>query len=657
MKKNLLLLILLFFIADTFAQKGLPAIGKIDKADLEMKECDFDKNANAVKLIEWGNVWYERGTETVLFKQVNEKRVRIKILKEKGLSFASVIIPYYSYNNDQKITKIEAYTYNLDASGNVKATEVQKSSVFTKRINKRGSELIIAFPEAKIGSVVEYKYRMEREAFWIINDWYFQDKIPTRYSEYQLKVPVLFRFNVHPVLTSTPEVKEEIFDDIIAMNEGVITAKTVKKNYIMKNVAGINDEPFMGATKDYQQHLEFQLSQIDYGEGNSKDYRTNWKDVVKTLTEDEDFGLQLGKEVSGLSDLFKETANIENNEARMSFIYNYVRKNMNWNGEESIYSFDGIKKAWERKAGSTGDINLLLIVLLNEAGIKASPILLSTRENGLVNKGFASLNQFNVVQAYVNLGGKTFTLDATDRISSYKLIPESVANTAGFVVEGEGGKWINLIDHHKYRMMAAIHGDIDSTGIMKGNCLINSIDYAKKGRTMAWKKDKEKFKLAYLNAPGIAIKIDDLTVNNAETDSLPLEQKVLFTQILNGSGEYKYFTANLFSGFDKNPFLEDERMTDVDFGYQQEYNIFGSFSIPDGYVFEELPKNISMIMPDTSIIFNRYMQVEDNLLNERISVEFKHTYYPASDYPEFKEFYKKLLAKLNEQIVIKKKTP
>jgi hypothetical protein len=43
-------------------------------------------------------------------------------------------------------------------------------------------------------------------------------------------------------------------------------------------------------------------------------------------------------------------------------------------------------------------------------------------------------------------------------------------------------------------------------------------------------------------------------------------------------------------------------------------------------------------------------------LNVRITVEFKSSFYPAANYPEFKEFYKKLLAKLNEQIVIKKKT-
>jgi hypothetical protein len=97
-------------------------------------------------------------------------------------------------------------------------------------------------------------------------------------------------------------------------------------------------------------------------------------------------------------------------------------------------------------------------------------------------------------------------------------------------------------------------------------------------------------------------------------------------------------------------------MADIDFGFLQEYTMFGNYTIPQDYVFEELPANFSMIMPDTSIIFTRNIQADENLLNVRMTVEFKRTFYPVSEYPEFAAFYKKLFTKLNEQIVIKKKT-
>lgn len=89
-------------------------------------------------------------------------RIRVKILKESGLSYANVTIPYYDRNNEEKILKVDAATYNLDASGKMKTTEVNKGSIYSKRINKFYSEMIIAFPEVKTGSIIEYKYKVER---------------------------------------------------------------------------------------------------------------------------------------------------------------------------------------------------------------------------------------------------------------------------------------------------------------------------------------------------------------------------------------------------------------------------------------------------------------------------------------------------------------
>ena len=134
------------------------------------------------------------------------------------------------------------------------------------------------------------------------------------------------------------------------------------------------------------------------------------------------------------------------------------------------------------------------------------------------------------------------------------------------------------------------------------------------------------------------------------------EQKVQFTYPLNRSGEYAYFTINLFSDIETNPFISDQRVSDVDFGFVQDYMLFGSYTIPEGYSFEKLPENISMLTPDNGIVFNRFLQAEDNLLNVRITVSFKRSFYPAPDYPDFAAFYKKMIVKMNEQIVIKKKS-
>ena len=76
----------------TFAQKEFPGFGKIDKADLVMSECEFDKGAVAYKLLDYANVRYVQGN--VFFKIQTDRRVRIKILKDKGLDNANIKIKF-----------------------------------------------------------------------------------------------------------------------------------------------------------------------------------------------------------------------------------------------------------------------------------------------------------------------------------------------------------------------------------------------------------------------------------------------------------------------------------------------------------------------------------------------------------------------------------
>lgn len=88
-------------------------------------------------------------------------------------------------------------------------------------------------------------------------------------------------------------------------------------------------------------------------------------------------------------------------EDKMKAIFNYVRSNMVWSGLYTKYAMEGVKDAWQKKSGSSGDINLLLVNLLNEASLEAYPMLVSERFQGKVNAGYPFIDQFNSVFAYV----------------------------------------------------------------------------------------------------------------------------------------------------------------------------------------------------------------------------------------------------------------
>jgi hypothetical protein len=653
MRKYYLSLLLVLASTTIFAQKGLPAYGKIDKEDLLLKECEFDKDAEAYTLLNSGDVYYNIVAEN--FSIITNRRTRIKILKEKGLDRANVKLHFYSKSNYEEIKNISGVTYNIDNVGNIVTTKLEKSSVYIKKLNNKVSEVSFTMPDVKVGSVIEFKYTDTKKSIRDLDDWYFQDDIPTRISSYRIRIPSIFRFAMQ-VLTYQPiEQKDEVINDNLYYKASSISTRSEEKTYVLKNVPALRDEPFMGAEKDYLQRIVSQLNSIVYASGEVEQIQSTWPKLTEDLLVDEDFGLQLKKNLPHTKSLDDSLKNVQDDYRKMILIHDYVRRNMNWNGRESIYSSDGIKSAWDKKSGSNAELNFILIDLLRDAGLKAYPLLVSTKDNGTVNTIYPFLEQFNNTMTCVFIGDKRYILNAADKYNPAYLIPYDVLNNDAFVVDKDHGGWIKLSNNKDaWRNVVTLFAEITPGALMKGNATVYSYGYSRNPRQKKWIEDKTNFK-DYFTKGFTAMNVENIQVENQDKDSLPLQQKLDFSLPVNSSGEYKYFTLNLFQGLEKNPFIADKRQTDIEFNYPQSYTLVGKVTLPDGYEFDDLPKSIKMIMPDSSITLQRLIQPGNGSIDFRISLDFFQSYYSANAYPLLQEFYKKLFTTLNEQIVIKKK--
>jgi hypothetical protein len=411
----------------------------------------------------------------------------------------------------------------------------------------------------------------------------------------------------------------------------------------------------MGAEKDYLQRVVSQLSEIDYPNGEVENIMSTWPKLTTELLENEDFGLQLKKNLPHTASLDDQLKDVKDDYHKMVLIHDFVRKNMNWNGGEAIYSTQGIKSAWDKKSGSNAELNFILIDLLRDAGLKAYPLLVSTKDNGTVNTIYPFLGQFNNTLTYVLIGDQKYILNAADKYNPAYLIPYDVLGNDGFIVDKQSGGWITLNNSKdKWRNMVSLFATIDSNNVMKGNASVYSYGYAKNPRVKDWTENKSSFADRFTEVAS-GMKVKNIGVKNEDVDTLPLEQKFDFEVPLNSSGDYRYFSLNLFQGLEKNPFIADQRKTDIDFNFPKSYMIIGKINIPEGYEFEELPKNMKMITPDTAIVMQRLLQAGTNSIDFRINIDFSKSIYAAANYGFFHEFYKQLFSKLNEQIVIKKK--
>ncbi len=638
MQPLLTLLLLFFFHALSFAQK-IPSFGKIDKVDLEYKECSYDKDAVAECLIDYGEVNYFINNST--FINETQHRIRIKVFSEKGLDEANIKLSFYSNANRDYISNIKGVTYNLAANGEIEKTELEKKNIYRQKINENYDEMVFSLPNVKPGSVFEYSYSYVKKEVASLDNWTFQSNIPVRFSRYDAGIPGPLEFTYRVLRTLPYDEKKE---------DGMGSVKRLI--FTMKEIPGLDREPYMSSAKDYLQRVEFQLSGVNNRPVNS----SSWKELANELLDDEDFGIQIRKNILKNLPLENELKSLPDDNSKIDAIYKFVKKQIAWNGTNSYWCDKGVKNALEKHEGNSADLNLLLLNLLRDAGLTAYPVLVSTRNNGKVNPYFPFRRQFNNVYVYVDQIGNPLILDATSENNPFFISPWDVQFTNGFLVDKSIGQILNLGDlKHRFKINTIFSAEIDNNGLMKGDAHVMAYEYAKVERLNFIRKGKDDFKKEYFTNPHPQVTFDTINYNQEANDSLPLENKVKFTTQLNSSGDYFFFSPNFLAELDANPFLSEKRFTDVEFGYTQHYTINANIRFPAELELEELPKNITMIMPDTSIILRRFIQKNENSISLRITLEIKRPTYFADEYPDFKEFYTQLYDKLNEQIVFKKK--
>ena len=662
MKKHALTILLVVISLITFAKGELPEYGEIDKKDLLLKGCEFDKDAVAYKLMSSGEVSFKVVDGD--FNIITERRVRIKILSDSGLNWAKIKIRFITMAGYEVIKNISGITYNLDSSGNILNTKLDKSSIETKKIDDQYSEVSFTLPDVKVGSVFEYKFTDEKKSISNIDDWYFQDDIPTRLSVYSVLIPSMFKFSSNLFAYQDVDQENDVVNENAKYKKSTLSYASMLKTYTLENISALKKEPFMdGSPKDYLQKVVFQLSRIDYGNGEKEDLEATWAHLGSALLANDNFGGQLSKKLPHSKKLDEALKFVTDDYKKMTTIHNYVRKNMSWNGNKSIYSSNGLRNAWDKKTGNTADLNLIMVDLFREAGLKAYPLIASTKDYGTVNTKNPFLQQFNVTLAYVIIGDKKYILNAADSYNPAYMVPSGVLNNNGYIVDPEKGGWItmsnsnanNNLENNTYTNVVTISAKIEGQDTMTGNVTINSYDYAKNQKQQIWKngEDTSGF-ITYYVAGDSLMKIKDIEVAGEDMDSIPLRQKFDFIMPLSSSGNGEYFTLNLFQGFDKNPFLDTDRTTDINFNYKRTFILEGTVSIPENYQFN-LPGNVEIQMPDSGITMKRELNVDSSTLDFKITINFTKPYYKADDYAELQEYYKKLFSAINEQIEIKKK--
>ena len=617
------------------AQMDFPEFGKFTAEEIALKQCPFDPEAEAIILLDKAVVNYDDD-----YHMITERRVRIKILSEKGIDRANIIIPFYHKDNFEYIGKVVAYTFNYDASGRQSTFTVDKNSIYNEKRNNYYSLKKFALPAVKAGSIIEYHYVSTMKHYGGLDEWKFQSDLPTIQSSYLVQVLPRAEFAYTVQKTSVLGIQIKNMPD-----QGRVY-------FEMNNIPALRIEPFMDAQRDYIQKVIFQLSGYVSVSGSKLNVNSTWRSLAYELMTDKQFGAQLDKDLK-IDEIKAFTLPGSSEQGKLKAIYEFVKKNITWNGYDGKFAPDGLKAVWERKKGSAGEINLLLINLLNTAHIEVYPVLAAERDFGKIDTTYPYIERFNKTVAFAIADGRQYILDATQENCPAGLTPFPLLGTRAFLVDK---KIFNIIKissgSSSYKNAVTIRGTMDKNALITADATVKSHDYARQIRLDAVKSDKRRFINENFEQPYEGLAIDSFLVVPPENDSLPLEQFIRYKQQLNESGGFIVLNANLFTGLEKNPFFSSVRFTNVNFGFPYNVVVEEKIKLPEGAKVD-LPEDKFLISKDNNMQAVRQATFEGGELKVLIRFVQTTTLVTANAYNEMKGFYKSMTDMLNEPIVLK----
>ena len=608
-----------------------------DSTDLKLTSCSFEKDANAMVLSDQALMVYSA-------QIVMERFKRIKIFNDNGKGEANIRIEYSNKFGEEKILAVVGETINYN-NGKVEYTKLDSNLVYNVHTDKQKDAVVFTMPNVRAGSVIQYFYMWVRASYQNFPDWDFQCNLPTRYSEVNILLTPQLAFTQ---LTNTYQ----------PFKKDTSSFNGYGHTWALENIPSVKSEPYMRAEVDGLQRVSIIIKGVKGYFGMAQTWADSWETIGKHICEDKDFSKEYDQHINDDDGLVKSAKSLKTDDEKIKFVFNQVKSQMGWNQVPDWRSKDGIKSAWKKRSGDWGEINMILCNLLKQTGIKAYPMLVSTRDNGLIYHDFPNSYQINKLVVYVPVDStKYYVLDATDKYNLYNEIPYDLLNSNGLYLDKDKQTYalVAIKKEQPVRQVININAEIQPDGTMNGNAVVYDYSYNKSGNIELNKTLDEKKYEEYLTDNDNNLKITSLKLEDANVDSLPLKQNIEFKLDLSTNDEkYIYLNPNLFTSLRDNPFISEHRTTDIDFGYKNILSVIGSFKLPPGYMVDFLPKNLTIVNDDKTISFMRLLQENDGYITIHYIINYKKSTYSKDDYPALYLYFKKMYEMLNEQVVLKK---
>jgi len=602
----------------------------VTPADLQIKEVPGNPGAEAIQLYS-ADLIDDQAADEFVYK-------RIKILNDKGRDkYSDVEIPYPPVFS---IHDLKARTIHPDGSI-IEFTGKPFEKTLLKGkfdgINFKISAKTFAMPEVTVGSIIEYKYRVNTNGFIRENEWVVQSDLFTVKEDFSMK-PQNFR---------------RLSYTIQGLNES-----PVQKNFVVsltqKDVPAFQSEELMPPADNYRSLVRFyyggrEIASIDkfwteYGKlwyseaehfiGDHSEIKAAVLEVLGTETDPEK---KLRKLYARAQQIRNLTFERERTEAETK--------------KEKLKDNQNAADVLQRGFGYENEITRLFVAMARAAGFNASIVKVSNRRDRFFQKAFLEARELSAEIADVNLNGREVLLQPGVRFCPFGLLLWYYTDTDGLKLDKDGGVFI-VVPAASYEFAASQRvADVTlaQDGALQGNVKVQYAGQEALKRRIAAlftdeagkKKDLEE-ELKKSLPDGSVVNLTSVDNWEATEDPLVAHFTLQIQNFASPAGKRLLTPTALFRVQDRNTFSHPQRKYPVYFHHTfSEYDRV-NITLPAGIAVDSVPDR-----QDVKAAFGAYQALTQTsgplLVSQRVLL-FNAILIPPERYAELKDFFNKIQA-------------
>jgi hypothetical protein len=628
--------IFILFVNFLFSQEHkFMSYPQFDEADLKKTNSLIEKKAPAEIL--YNSVSYVVNS-TGWFLVTKKFFSKIKIYDKKNAEeWLNIEIPV---GDNENLSDFQVTIYNYQ-NEKVEKTIISKKDQLKENLVKGLKIYKLAVPNVLDGSIIEYSYKLENNNIFNLT-YNLQYNIPVVYQEYNFEYPVSMSYAFNNTGTNIVKPKYSI-----NKNEDHVGGGFEVFRFGYENMASVPKELFVKDSERYKARVKPELTKYST-KYLSYDSAENWSKVADRLNDNDEFGAYLKNNVKDI--LPENIKTFYDPLERANKIFDFVKNNYKWNRKDGIIASQKLRQLIKTKSGSAADINLFLVVLLRDAGLKADPLLISTVDNGILNIFSPNPASLNMVLASVKINDQVYFYDATSFASKVNVLPRRNWNDFGILMEGKIGTDLSFSNTNISKKDLIIKADLNienseikGTFTQKENGLYAIESYDE------YDVNKDKYNQSFKTEFNTNIReVETKLLDNGDFES---QMKFSSNNLIDIVGNKIILNPLLFLNMGNENFdQKEERKNQIDFisAFTREKKV--EITIPNGYKIGDLPKSKKIATDDKELVYTYKVEFDNNKLSVISKVDVLSQNYPKEYYPFFKQIWKVLNESENQVI-------